>query len=69
MSVSYKNPDFTQIPLSCPTSGPDFDEAVWSRNFEAETGSAPEAMTTPMSGPEVHARWQGKRSACRACAG
>ena len=46
MSVSYKNPDFTQIPLSCPTSGPDFDEAVWSRNFEAETGSAPEAMTT-----------------------
>ena len=46
MSVSYKNPDFTKIPLSCPTSGPDFDEAVWSRNFEAETGSAPEAMTT-----------------------
>ena len=46
MSVSYKNPDFTQISLNCPTSGPDFDEAVWSRNFEAETGSAPEAMTT-----------------------
>ena len=45
MSVSYKNPDFTKIPLSCPASGPDFDEAVWSRNFKAETGSEPEAMT------------------------